>query len=63
MRIRVSEPLTVNLGTRHHYTATPEMGVIRHFPRDVCKALIKLGAEDLTPKKKTLKKVKAEPAE
>lgn len=34
--------------SQHSYCATPEMGVIKHFPKRICEALIEMGAEDVT---------------
>ena len=31
--------------TPFSFTATPGMGVIKHFPTDVCEALVKMGAQ------------------
>lgn len=43
---------------KHSYQARPDMGVIKHFPRDVCEAMIAMGATEIETKKSS-KEVKA----
>ena len=63
MRIKSDKRLTFSKKTsKHSYTITPDMGVVTHFPRDVCNGLIELGATEVT-KKKSSKEEEAKPAE
>ena len=49
MKIKVTETLTHH-ETGRSFTARPNMGVIKHFPARVCRALIKLGAVEVKAK-------------
>lgn len=56
MRVKSDARLTYSKkGTKHSYTITPEMGVVKHFPRHVVEGLIEMGAElvPLTPPAKS----------
>lgn len=51
-RIRTDKVVTYSdPKSQYSYTATPDMGVIAHFPSKVCAALVAKGAKYVTPKK------------
>lgn len=62
MRIKTDKVLTFDpKESNFSYTIRPEMGVVRHFPRKVCEALIKMGATEVPPDRDDRKAAKAAP--
>jgi len=59
MKIKADKTLNFYAPNRHSFQITPAMGVVSHFPRYVCEALIEKGAVEV---KGSPKKGKAESA-
>lgn len=60
MHIKSDEVLHYIPNSKHSFTITPEMGVIKHFPFVACKELIKKGAVEVKKSPKGAKASKAD---